>query len=440
MSQPMSIPILAINKQLAGDENWLAWKESVISLLHGKGLLGYPTGEIPKPSDAASLRVTAATAINSLHPSLEEWLLRDSQAEAIIYQNIKEPRSHDLNATDPSEIMWTHLKTKFNRASDVLKGIALDEYRAAKLTNSRLMPQHLDTLRDLKDEYIRKGGSITDREERAIIIQSLPMDEFGPSLLTLQDVKDVPELKIRLLQWWDARWKKVIAAEQAAVPNALATAGNPSISTGAVTCDNCHQVGHATPNCWAKGGAKEGRGPRWWIAPPGYEPRPEYIEATRKFREARRNAMKTAAAMGTTTATPSHTPIPTPNLNIPTPNPAETLAAATSIELYAIDDLTNSMSTSCFSNDNTQSRASVSCGQSPSLLSAGASHSVCLVSNVAAVSDTVLNANAGHPTYLDSAATETFFADKDRFVSFALQIYRERLLTIGVGSQSLVKE
>jgi hypothetical protein len=157
--------------------------------------------------------------------------------------------------------MWTHLKMKFNRSSDVLKGIALDDYWALKLIDTRLLPDYLKTLQDLRDEYVQLGGSVTDREECAIIIQSLPLEDFGPSLISLQSVKDVAALKVTLLQWWDARWKCIIAKEQstASVPNTLATAAVP----GTLTCSNCRQLGHGTPNCWAKGGTKEGRAPRW---------------------------------------------------------------------------------------------------------------------------------------------------------------------------------
>ena len=33
-------------------------------------------------------------------------------------------------------------------------------------------------------------------------------------------------------------------------------------STPSVTCENCKNAGHTKANCWAKGGGKEGQGPR----------------------------------------------------------------------------------------------------------------------------------------------------------------------------------
>lgn len=30
-----------------------------------------------------------------------------------------------------------------------------------------------------------------------------------------------------------------------------------------IECFNCHKKGHKKPDCWAKGGGKEGQGPKW---------------------------------------------------------------------------------------------------------------------------------------------------------------------------------
>jgi hypothetical protein len=81
--------------------------------------------------------------------------------------------------------MWTCLKMKFNQSSDVLKGLVLDDYCALKLTDTCLLPDHLKTLHDLRDEYICLGGSVFNREEQAIIIQSLSLEDFGLSLISL---------------------------------------------------------------------------------------------------------------------------------------------------------------------------------------------------------------------------------------------------------------
>ncbi|KAJ7132493.1 hypothetical protein C8R44DRAFT_558679, partial [Mycena epipterygia] len=111
MSSNTSIPILAAEKQL-DEANWGSWKDTMTSLLRGRGLDGYPLGTILRSAAATfpGLYPSAhATPLNSRNPSTEEWDLRDATAGAILYQNIVDPKAHGIGATDTSRQMWIAL-------------------------------------------------------------------------------------------------------------------------------------------------------------------------------------------------------------------------------------------------------------------------------------------------------------------------------------------
>ncbi|KAJ6577263.1 hypothetical protein B0H19DRAFT_1061923 [Mycena capillaripes] len=144
------ITILPAEKQL-DNQNYPVFKDALVSLVRGRGYHGYLTGAILRP--AAPTFSGHPSAPNSLLPSTEEWDLRDGHAGALIYQNVKDPKAHSLSATDTAHEMWIALEAKFNCSSEVLKGLALERLRSAKLASGRNMPVHLDVLKSPAVSY-----------------------------------------------------------------------------------------------------------------------------------------------------------------------------------------------------------------------------------------------------------------------------------------------
>ncbi|KAJ7198158.1 hypothetical protein GGX14DRAFT_573717 [Mycena pura] len=126
-------------------------------LFRGRGVNGYPTGAIPRPTQPA-LAPAGPTPVNSLLPSAEEWDLRDAQAGALIYQNIMLPGLHGLLPTDTSKEMWDKLQVKFAHTSEALKAQAMEKLRGVKLANGSGLPAHLDKLTMLRGEALLIGA------------------------------------------------------------------------------------------------------------------------------------------------------------------------------------------------------------------------------------------------------------------------------------------
>ncbi|KAJ6565931.1 hypothetical protein DFH09DRAFT_1157298, partial [Mycena vulgaris] len=163
MSTP-AITILPDDKQLGQGENWSVFSRNVVSLARGRGLMDYLTGNVVRPT--AFVAGQHATPNTSRFPSAEEFDMRDGYISALIYQNVKEPEAHGLNPADSAYSMWAALHSKFNRTSDLLAGLALDR---------------LDALTKLRSEVIHVGGRVSDTQMITILLQSLPLAEFGPS-------------------------------------------------------------------------------------------------------------------------------------------------------------------------------------------------------------------------------------------------------------------
>jgi hypothetical protein len=108
-------------------------------------------------------------------------------------------------------------------------------------------------------------------------------------------------------------------------------------------------------------------------------------------------------------------PAPIPSSQA-TPVSDDKLVAASAIELYAIDDLLQCMSLPRSYTSTAELSISSSDGQDASILTDGW-ECVCLASRVDNVNVLGSNGICKYPMYLDSAATDTFFADKSLFTS-----------------------
>src|SRR6202522_2055147 len=109
MSGITSLTILSDEQKFNGD-NLLQWNTNITQLLGSKGLLGYVTGEIIKPTTEpiplpVSSEITATQPITppiySSNPTLDEWKFRDKLARGHI----------TLNCTDVAALgvitIWT---------------------------------------------------------------------------------------------------------------------------------------------------------------------------------------------------------------------------------------------------------------------------------------------------------------------------------------------
>ncbi|KAJ6584732.1 hypothetical protein B0H19DRAFT_1249672 [Mycena capillaripes] len=403
-----AITLLPMEKQL-NDQNWPVFKDDFISVARGRGYEGYD--------------------------------LRDANIGATLFQSVKDPKAHGLSATDMAHQMWIVLNAKFNRSSEVLKGLAFERLRSAKLATGRDMPAHLDELARLHAEVSCVGGRITDPEMNSIIFQSLPAIEFAGSILNLQQFSIIFKLTNELRTYWDLVHKKEVEVTGNGVANALAM----NISGGLV-CDNCAVHGHTKDACWARGGGREGQGRRWWRAPQGKEPRQSFVDAAKAARAAKAIAAAALASTPTMSAPqavvagPPPPPAPSTLTTAAFRSPMPTYALATWHNRYSHAQTLDGASTFDFSSvtdDNVLSRCGECGGSSPSLLNEHISRTEPDVVDAPSIYAT----NTRHEssrilTYLDSAASDPCVASCAQFVSYQkVEITGHTALESGGGFQ-----
>ncbi|CAK5282848.1 unnamed protein product [Mycena citricolor] len=407
-----STPILPDKQKLATDgSNWPNFKEVMVSMARGRGLEGYLFDTVILPAGFVANNL-GHTLLNSMMPSPDKYTLRDGWVAAMLFQNIKDPRSHDLKGTDSAAVIWTTLAHKFNRSTELLVRLKMERLRTLNLKDPRYLMSHIDELIKRRAEVHDIGGSIPDPMMCTIILTSLPKEEFGTALISLQVHSVVAHLVQHLREWWDLVWKKRVEEDATGTPaNALADGYNTR------GCENCGVQGHDQRGCWAKGGGKEGHAPGWWKAPRGKEPSPELVAAHRQAKEARRGQNQHQFANMQSNAHPQQQH-PTAAFT----NPMTTYVLAT-----AMDDGLSQRSADPPNASDQPFRMGYG-RTNPTVLNGEVG---CEKEAVAYSASSVSQYNNIIPTFLDSGASEHCIVERSRFVT-----YRE---VTGLEGQTAVK-
>ena len=134
---------------------------------------------------------------------------------------------------------------------------------------------HFDNLRNMREELAALSESIPDQDFAAIILGSLPksyntyLSAITATLSVLGKEVDPDALILSVIDEYNRHSVKNHQTKDKGKSDATFFAGG-SLKGGKggkggksdVECFNCHKKGHKKADCWAKGGGKEGQGPR----------------------------------------------------------------------------------------------------------------------------------------------------------------------------------
>lgn len=408
ISSNSNVPIFPEDKRLKGQENYTAYSSYVISVCRSKSLLGYLLGTIPNPGIVAPAATTTTTptvtttpatpAPAAPAPTMEEWTAREGFVAGMIYQNINDPAAHGITPEMDAVVMWNRLKAKFVVTSLIHQDIALKKLERYKLAEDGKLDDHLQELAKLQGEANALGCAIGDAQMIAITLASLPAS-WVMLVQVHQSKTNLAEVNTALREYWAFTHRDDLTATDPTALNATQTNRNTNVPI----CENCGRRGHNGPRCWAAGGGLEGKGPKWYRAPKGKEPRSTVAAAT--------------APEATTTP------------------PVAGMAAMSPLETYAIGDFTSdgTCSSALTSPDPyTRSSRPGLCRQALGLVIEGEgrrvehvdSHPIAYASiaelvNSANLSElNVVPPNSHIPTYLDSGANVHCVAERSRFITY----------------------
>jgi hypothetical protein len=297
---------LSIPKLRDDGSNWSDYQPRVERALGAKGLWRHVVGTAvaPKPYDVISgVSVlpdgkTPATEdqIESKETKIAEYDKKECLAQHIILSTTSTRLGVKIKSLKTAKGMWDVVTADATTKSTLFILDAEDQLSSMKLadnddpkTHLSELKQHFQLMLQRHENLMKMGSEISETRLNAMIMSSLP-ESYRPTLQTITASERasaltsgstnrmkssdlvaflIEEAQHRVIN--DERSKhseQALAAygKQKGKGKGKADRGKGKEKAlnadSEITCHNCGKTGHKKADCWAKGGGKEGQGPK----------------------------------------------------------------------------------------------------------------------------------------------------------------------------------
>ena len=187
------------------------------------------------------------------------WKKRDAKARMWIELAVGNSKMIHLLGTETAMAMWDQLRTV--KESQGRLGILAARWVLFWVTAPKDfdMTAHIMDLKRKQEELHLMGSRIPDNNFAMILLTSLPerWDNFTSGYLGSQGNTTTINVSNLIGVLLDEERRRREHGDPSSSDTALQARGKEMRE-----CHNCKKKGHLAKDCWAKGGRKEGQGPR----------------------------------------------------------------------------------------------------------------------------------------------------------------------------------
>jgi hypothetical protein len=292
---------LGVPKLRDDGSNWADYQPRIRKAMGAKGLWRHVEGTAVAP---VPYPVTAGVAMLSdgKTPATEEQIeakesksiefeKREYLAQHIILSTTSARLGAKIKDLTTAEDMWKKVTDDATSRSTLFLLDAEDQLSSMKLGDNddskahlTELKQHFQLMLQRRDNLLKMGSTISDARFNIIVMSSLP-ETYRPTLQTITAAERASKLSGGTSQKMtpDDLIAFIIEEAQHRVINDERTKNAESALAARTRkpekskkkgkgkghdhksdekCENCGGTGHGKPDCWSKGGGKEGQGPR----------------------------------------------------------------------------------------------------------------------------------------------------------------------------------
>lgn len=249
---------ITVPKLNADGSNWVTYRDRMLWAVGSRNLLPHLT-----EATITAAYVTAGD-VGILTPQLR-WDLDQRIVKQLIGSSVPDTVFNDIKGGTTAKDVWDELKKIYEtRTTLILVDLTrrLQTTRCAEDDNVR---EHFEKLKDLRQQLAALGRSVSDTEYAQILMGSLPKS-YAPTLGGISAAAElsaiVPTVSAVTKLAVDEFDRRNLDEDK---PQDTAFAADGARKKGKkrdIECFNCHKKGHVKAECWAKGGGKEGQGPK----------------------------------------------------------------------------------------------------------------------------------------------------------------------------------
>lgn len=156
------------------EKNYLLWKTQLESFLSSQMLLGFVTGDTPKPSPTLSVRTGEAISEAS-NPEFVKWVRSDQLVKAWIFGSLSENSLRCVYGLSTAHEVWVALAKRYNRISPTRR-LELQRRIQSITKQNKSMSTYLSEIKDLCDQLDSIGVPMSEHEKIYGVLNGLGRD------------------------------------------------------------------------------------------------------------------------------------------------------------------------------------------------------------------------------------------------------------------------
>ena len=227
-------------------------------------------------NDSPPAAYTAKGTVGSLTPA-DRWERKEHLICTTLGNSMLDEAFNQIKDTKLVKDAWDILRSAYKDHTAALLSDRMKAFQNTKCPEGGNICTHFHQLTVLRDQLTSLGQTITDRDYLNTLLASIPCS-FEGSISSLNGTSFLTKTKITadsfraflldeyerrvLMEKEDAKAGKKEGKDGKDEAFAVDSTKKKDKDKCKVECHNCHKKGHMKANCWAKGGGKEGQGPR----------------------------------------------------------------------------------------------------------------------------------------------------------------------------------
>jgi hypothetical protein len=248
-----------VPKLLADGSNWVNYRDWMIWAISSRTLSDHLT------NDSMPAVYGAAGTINGV-TAPARWAYSEATMKQAIAASVPDSIFMQIKLHTRAKDVWDGLKTLYEGRSQMITVDLRRKIQSLKCEEDGNVRTHIKTVANLCEQLAAMGTSIPDNEYASILLGSIPAS-YEPQMAAMSTTAKLmgmpltSSMVISLLM--DEHNRRALKKPKEGQDEALgADAGKKKKLKKDVECFNCKKKGHMKSDCWAKGGGKEGQGPK----------------------------------------------------------------------------------------------------------------------------------------------------------------------------------
>jgi hypothetical protein len=247
---------ISITKLIADGSNWVTYRDRMLWAIDSRGLSEHLTNA------TITATYTAVGTVGSVTPQMR-WSGDQAMVKQLIAISVPDTVFNSIKTGTTAKDVWDALKKLYEGRTML---ITIDLGRRLQTTRcgeDESVREHFERLGDMREQLAAMGKSIADEEYASILMGSLPAS-YAPTLSGISAAAEISATTPTVvmvtklaIDEYDRRTLGNTKSDEAFAADAKRKGKKRDVE-----CFNCHKRGHMKADCWAKGGGKEGQGPR----------------------------------------------------------------------------------------------------------------------------------------------------------------------------------